>query len=123
MVTLPFVCPVASEIKAALDEQRIPDAKRIAAEHLRTGYHSRDFLNVVAKILEVKKQHGKIGRKPRKSEPYWLEIGSEIEGLRDEGMTIEEAVEELKTKYGSRNTIQKAWAYFRKANKEHDELS
>ncbi len=115
------------EVRAALSERRIADAKRIATEHLRAGYTSPEFLNVVAEMLEIKKQHGKPGRKPRKSEPYWLEIGSKIQKLRDtgndgKGMTVEEAVEELQTKYGSRNTIQKAWAYFRKARKEHDKI-
>ena len=121
MAKLPDVSFVASELRTALDEGRKPDAKHIAVKHLRAGYHSQAFLNIVADMLEIKKQPGKLGRKPQKSPPYWLEIGSEIEKLHYK-MTIEEAVQQLKTKYGSRNTIQEAWAYFRKARKEHDEI-
>jgi hypothetical protein len=121
MTKLPFVCTVTVEIQAALAERRIPDAKRIAAEHLRAGYHSPDFLNVVADMLVAKPIRGKRGPK-HKIPPYWIELGSEIEKLHDKGITIEDAVRKLKTKYGTRNTIQKAWAYFRKARKEHDEI-
>jgi hypothetical protein len=123
MVKLPFVCSVTMEVRAALRERRIADAKRIATEHLRAGYASPEFLNVVAEMLANKPEWGKRGPK-HKIPPHWLEIGNEIEKLRykDKGMTVEDAIGELKTKYGHRNTIQKAWAFYRNAKNEHDNI-
>jgi hypothetical protein len=126
MVTLPFVCSATMEVRAALSERRIADAKRIATKHLRAGYASPEFLNVVAEMLAIKPKRGKRGPKHKKP-PYWLDIGSEIEELRyngnnGKGMTVEEAIEKLKTKYGHRNTIQKAWAFYRNSKKEHDNI-
>jgi hypothetical protein len=123
MAKLPDISRVASEVRAALDERRIPDAKRIAAKALRAGHHHQEFLNIVAEMLEVKKQSGKLGRKRQTSPRYWLEIGIDFEKLRDVGVSYEKACEELERKWGTKNTIQKAVAFFRKAKKEHDEIS
>jgi uncharacterized coiled-coil protein SlyX len=122
MAKLPFICPVALEVQAALDERRIPDAKRIAAEHLRRGYHSQEFLNIVAKMLQVKVQSGVRGPK-RKKPPHWLEIGNDFQELRDAGDSYEIACVKLAKKYGcSEGTIRTTRAFFEKAHREHDEI-
>lgn len=123
MAKLPDISFVAAEVRAALDERRIDDAKRIAAKELRAGYHHQEFLNIVAEMLEVKKQPGKRGPKYKKRPSNWLEIGIDFEKLRDAGVSYEKACEELERKWGTKNTIQKAVAFFRKAKKEHDEIS
>jgi hypothetical protein len=124
MVKLPFEFLPQSiielDVRAALDELRIDDAKRIAAEHLRAGYHSQPFLEVVAEILEIKKETGVVGRKQLKSPKYWLEIGNDYQDLRDAGLNYEEACAELATRYGkgfSESTIKNTVAWFENAHK------
>ena len=120
MPNLPFdFCPITLEVRSAMDERRIPDAKRIAAEHLRSGRHSKPFLNIVAELLELKKQSGKRGRKHITFPHYWYEIGNDFEQLRDDG----DDYRKLAKKYGPKvRTIEKTVAFFRKAKKEHDEI-
>jgi hypothetical protein len=89
---------------------------------VRAGYHSQPFLDIIAELLEIKKQSGKRGPKHKKRPPYWLEIGIDFKKLRDAGVSYEKACEELRKKWGAKNTIQKAVAFFQKAQKEHDEI-
>jgi hypothetical protein len=133
MVKLPFeFCPVAMEVRAALDERRLRDAKRIAAKHLRVGCKSQQFLDVVAEMLETKKEKGKRGRKKQATynPPYWYEIGTAFDDLvlpKDDkpGLSYVKAIEELAEGPGrlgpKKNAIQKAVAFYRKAKKQHDE--
>jgi hypothetical protein len=109
-------CAVAFEVRSALDEGRIPDAKRIAAEHLRTGYTSQQFLEVVAEILEIEKEVGVVGRKQQKQRPYWVEIGNAVQDLRDAGATYENACAETAKKFNcSESTIKNTVRFFKEA--------
>jgi hypothetical protein len=116
-------CTVAVDIRSAIDERRIGDAKQLAAEHLRSGYHSQPFLNIVAELLKVKKQMGVRGPKHKSAPSFWYEIGNDFQELRDAGESYSDACEKLAKKYGSGvRTIEKAVAFFRKASKEHDDM-
>jgi hypothetical protein len=114
-------CAVAIELRAALDEQRIADAKHIAAKHLRDGYHSPEFLEVVAEILEIKKEVGVPGRKQLKYPKYWLEIGNDYLDLRGAGHNYEDACAKLAEKYDcGESTIKNTVSFFEDAKEEHN---
>jgi hypothetical protein len=54
---VPEFCAVAFEIRSALEEGRNADAKRIAVEHLRAGYHSQPFLNINLRVRSRQATH------------------------------------------------------------------
>jgi hypothetical protein len=117
----PPFCPVALEIRSAIDERRIADAQRIAVKHLREGYNSQPFCDAVAELLvflepKPKKQSGKRGA-PKKAAPrFWYEIGTDYERLR-ERHSYEKALDELADKYNcSTKTISNALRFFRRAD-------
>jgi hypothetical protein len=121
MVKLPDeFCLVASDVQNALDERRIDDAKRIAVEHLRAGYHSQAFLNIVAGMLNVKKEMGKPGRKGRPPQ-HWADIGFEFQERQAAGEKLTNVYAELAKKWGyHENTIRAAVKYFQEAERKHD---
>jgi len=110
-------CPVADELRAALDERRMDDAKRIAIKHLRAGYKSQQFWDAVADLLEIKKEIGVVGRKQLKSPVKWFEIGNVFQDLRDAGVTRKKAYEKLANDFGqSIHTIRDTVRFFEKAD-------
>ncbi|PRH86911.1 hypothetical protein C5L14_16630 [Labrys okinawensis] len=67
----------------------------LAIKSLREGYHSADFLNFVADLLEPKR-----GR-PAKPEPkWWRDIGEVYDELTDAGMKPMQAYAELERQTG-----------------------
>jgi hypothetical protein len=114
------LCFVAFEIRCALEERRLGDAERMAIEHLEAGYHSPEFLKVVAEILKSKKEKGKKGQPRKQYKEHWIEIGEAFCELADDDIKYEEAIDLLVGKkwFGktySRGTIAKAVACYRAA--------
>ena len=88
-------CLVAMKICSALDEGRRPEAKKLAIEYGRNGYHSEEFSKVLAELLVLSEpQPGMEGRPQNKFPSYWYEIGIRIEELRS-GLSYEEAEKAL----------------------------
>ena len=111
------LCEVAIEVRNALDEGRIEDAKRIAIKNLRAGFHSQPFADVIAEMLGAKPRKGENGRSRRKYPPGWLDIGHDFQRLQKSGLTYEEAREQLAKKYGkSERTIETVRAFFKKSD-------
>lgn len=139
MVEINLPCLVASEIRAALDEGRRKHALKIAIEHGNRGYHSEEFSKVVAELLALSEpQPGMEGRPQNKYPSYWYEIGTRMEELMadqcdPDGIIIvpklsyEKAIErlegeEIAEKTFTRNTIAKAYSFYKKARAEHDSI-
>jgi hypothetical protein len=118
MAKLPFeFCEVAFEVREALDEGRMVDAKRIVIERLQAGYHSQPFADVIAEMLGAERRAGTKGRKARKYPPQWLEIGYDFRQLRDSGITHEEARRQLAKKWErSSRSIETTRAFFEKSD-------
>jgi hypothetical protein len=120
MAPLPFSCETV-ELRAALEERRLADAKKLAIRWLRAGRCSSEFLNIVADLWELEKQSGKMGAKKKLCPPHWYEIGSEYDELRAAGYKSDDACGQLKTKHRrSIRSIRTAVAYFRKCRAAHD---
>jgi hypothetical protein len=126
MAKLDF-CSVAIDIRCALDEGRIPDAKRIAIEHLEAGYHSPEFSKIVAEIYKKKRSAQK------KYKEHWTEIGEAFWELAGDDLDKEKyevAIDVLvgrkwgprKDQEYKRRTITKAVADYREGRRENDRL-
>jgi hypothetical protein len=115
---------VAFKIRCALDEGRRLDAVRLAHEHLRAGYRSTQFLEIVLELMQAKKQPGeKTGPKPGRPPKHWFDIGRDYFDLYDAGYSYEQACTALAMKYGfGESTIKATVAFFRKAKAEHDDI-
>ena len=87
-------CSVAFDIRHALRNGQLEEAKAIAIKHLRAGYHSKEFLNAIAELLEHKKQKGR----PKISLENRLEIGLEFVQLESAGR-----------RYGARKALAKKY--------------
>jgi hypothetical protein len=119
-------------VRSASEEHRIPDARRIAAEYLGLGHHSQEFLDLVAEVLEIKKEKGKTGRKKQKAPIGWYDIGKAFENLRDSkksgggGFSYLDAIEELANSPEGlgykRGALVKRVGYFLKAKEKSDEI-
>jgi hypothetical protein len=119
MAKLDF-CPLAFELRCALEERRLADAKRIAVKHLRG--RGEEFLNIVAEMLGAKSRPGKSGAKKKLYPPHWLDIGSDYLQLRDAGAKYRPACQALARKYGySLTQIRNAVGRFQQAQRIHDE--
>ncbi|WP_150973086.1 hypothetical protein [Aureimonas leprariae] len=114
--------PEVTEIRRLLSSRRREDAVAAAQQHLRNGYSSRDFLRLVADLLEPPRK-GKRGPKP--SPPaLWMERGEAVERLRSEGMTYEKAIDRVAFEMGSSpSTIGRACRYYNEALDEHSRLA
>jgi hypothetical protein len=114
---VPEFCAVAFEIRSALEEGRNADAKRIAVEHLRAGYHSQPYLNIVAEMWANKPKRGKNDGRPKNPfKQHWVNIGIYFQELRDRDVKYDDACKKLVKKWGySYGTITAAVAFFRNA--------
>jgi hypothetical protein len=115
-------CVVTFEIRSALEEGRKADAKRIAVEQLRAGYHSPEFLNIVAEMWADKKRGKNDGRPKNSFKQHWVHIGTDFldlygDGAKDDdGDKYDNVCKKLVKKWGySYGTITAAVAFFRKA--------
>lgn len=122
MAKLQF-CSVAFEIRSALDERRMADAERIATKHLHAGYHSPEFLNIVAEMIEDKNVPRKVGRPETKYPQHWWEIGNAFLDLGGDKKPTQAIKSLVEMKYGSRNTVRKAVDYFQDAKRAHDDAT
>jgi hypothetical protein len=122
MAKLQF-CSVAFEIRSALDERRTADAERIATKHLRAGYHSPEFLNIVAEMIEDKNVPREPGRPGKKCPQRWWEIGQAFEDLGGYNKPTQAIKELVRQKWGSRGTVRKAVDYFKEAKIAHDDAT
>jgi hypothetical protein len=113
-------CGVASEIENLLSQGRRQEAITLAVRNLRDGYDTRNFLTVVADLLEPQNR----GRGRPKVRPWrWIEIGEKFEVLRSEGKTHRDAVDELVKKFGRcARTIEETVSFYRKALEYRDAL-
>ena len=76
------LCFVAEEIRSLLSQGRRAEAIELAAQNLRRGYHTKQFLTAAADSLKPQKRRR--GR-PRVAQPaHWFEIGVDFEALRGE---------------------------------------
>jgi hypothetical protein len=76
------VCFVENEVRHLLNDGRRAEAIDLAISHLRSGYHHKLFLSLVAKLLELNEK-GKVWPRPKGIPKRWLEIGEAYEELRD----------------------------------------
>jgi hypothetical protein len=96
----PF-CVRAFEVRSALEEGRLADAKRIAAAHLRSGEElSQEFRGIVAGMIDAKPAKRAVGLKRKVYPPHWVGIGNDFEELRAEKVSINQAEKRLAKKYG-----------------------
>ncbi|WJR68148.1 hypothetical protein QTA58_05150 [Neorhizobium sp. CSC1952] len=87
----------AIEIRAALNEGRTEDAKRMVVELLRAGKADRVVQGIAADLLKPPKR----GRGRRKALPqFWYDIGSAFHQMRDEGRRYEDSIAELAERFG-----------------------
>jgi hypothetical protein len=119
MPEIPFeLCEVEIDVRNALDEGRMDDAKRIAIDHLQSGFYPRPFADVVAEMLGAKRRSGARGRKPNRYPPKWFEIGRDFRQMQKSGIGYDEAVERLARKYQrSERSVQTALAFFNQSDR------
>lgn len=118
MAKLEF-CRHAVEIRAQLDEGRHAEATKEVVRLLRQGYASRQFLAVVADMLDAPPR--KRGRPKLKTPPKWLEIGIDFEEMVAGGASYEAARQVLAERYArSESSVAEAVRYFREARTAAD---
>src|SRR4051812_8782452 len=114
MAKIPPYCDYANEISGLLLEGRRPEAAEKAAAYLRQGVASPLFLKLVAEQW-VQPKSKPVGG-PKRPPKHWLEIAKEFEDLRDAGMTVEVARENLAEKYDcAERTIDRAVRVYQEA--------
>lgn len=120
MAKLPPMSRHADAIHNALSEGRNGDAIDYAIARLREGESHQLFLNAVADLLTPKAK-GKRGRPSPKQPSFWYEIGEAYEGLRDRGVTHEQALIDLAVQFsvGGEKTIERRIQYYREATNEY----
>jgi hypothetical protein len=97
-------------LRKLLREGRIVAAKQQAAQWLREGYATSQFLTLMAEIL-VTPSRKRVHR--RLTPRWWTEIRQAFQALRDEGFIQTQAVLILADKYNrSPRAIQKALEHF-----------
>ncbi len=109
--------PAAFELRCALEEGRRGDARRIAADYLRSNKPmSRPLRTIIAELLEIKAQARVKGMKRKTRPPFWLEIGAEYLELC-ESFPKAAARRTLAKKYGcSESTIRSTLKFYQQAN-------
>jgi hypothetical protein len=81
----PPFCVAAFEARWALHEGQFEEAKKRAASYLHKGYHSQEFFDVVAELLEGKKLEGKQRRTKLPVWMDWVEVGLDYEEWKTAG--------------------------------------
>jgi hypothetical protein len=77
-----YVCFVESEVRHLLNDGRRAQAIDLAISHLRSGYHHKLFLRLVADLLELNEKR-KAWPRPKGIPKGWFEIGKAYEELRE----------------------------------------
>jgi hypothetical protein len=112
-------CPVTTELRCLLSEQRSSEAVARAVEQLRLGHkHCSDsFLVVVAELLQRSKiKHARKGRPSQTFPANAFEIGKDFEQLKIPGKADAAVHAELAEKYGcDTRTIERKIAAYKKA--------
>jgi hypothetical protein len=122
MAKLPPLDFRAQRIRSMLDEGRRVDAIAFAIAELRKSKEAPLFMQAVASLLES--EPSQRGRPTTKMPPFWYEIGSDFEEMRDAGETYEAAVQQLAERWRrSERSVERAIAFWRDAKEAHDEAS
>lgn len=93
------VLKIPAQIQALLDQGRTDEARKLAQKHLRAGYGERQFLALIADMLEPKVARGR-GRPKTAVPPKLPQIMDGYKELKDAGMSDEAAFAELAEKHG-----------------------
>lgn len=119
MAPLPKVCRDAMRIRAMHEQGRYDESLELLVALLTTGCASAEVQAIAAARLQPPTSNGKRG--PKKKTPFnWLEIGSEYEELREDGVSDVEARLILEERHPrGRRTIDKVVAFYNDAMDEY----
>jgi hypothetical protein len=109
----PDFCARTFYLRKLLREGRVVAVRQQAADWLREGFASPQFLHLLAEMLDPSRQKRARRRLPP---PQWSDIGEAFASLRDDGFIRKQAILILADRFHrSAQTIEKALAHYRSA--------